>query len=132
VDNAEENTNASQNGQTAPVRSNVSDQEGSSEAEGSRQEADASQGGEGVSSGEKPQVTPADGVWRPELWKNDRYLIVRYLPGPMGQLRERQVYSDSRFGATANIYESLDSAQSTADRLNAEIMDAISQRGDNA
>lgn len=58
-----------------------------------------------------------DGIWRPEEWKNGRYLISRYIENENGTAR-RQVHSESEFSAFALIYETLERAEAEAKRLN--------------
>lgn len=60
-----------------------------------------------------------DGLWHPEHWKDDRFLVTRYIK--RGQAATREIHCEGRFGSGALIFESEESAQATADRLNSEL-----------
>lgn len=68
-----------------------------------------------------------DGVWRPEEWKNGRYLVVRHVTVPCGttddegnptHIFKREIHCASKFGGDALIFESEESAEAEATRLN--------------
>lgn len=63
-----------------------------------------------------PEPTP----WKPEEWRAGKFLVVRYIPQPNTPQLKRQVYGSGRMGNYATPFESEESAQKCADRLNEE------------
>lgn len=60
-----------------------------------------------------------DGIWRPEEWKNGKFLVSRWVEGT-DRPAKREVLSASQFSAFATIFESEESAEAAAKRLNEE------------
>jgi hypothetical protein len=61
--------------------------------------------------------SPVDTSWTVEPWR-DRFLVIRHLPVPGSPMVKREVYGTGKFGAQATPFESVEVAQSVAERLN--------------